>query len=254
MRGLWTNLALRFLAASVAAFAEKPEWPTGWSYNGADGPERWGDLHPEYAACKLGREQSPIDIRTTVKSELPALRFVNRSGPLNIVHNGFTAVRVNYAPGNGNLLIVGEKRHEMIQFHFHQPSEEQIHGQRADMGLHLLYQDKSGAIAAVAVLLRAGAGNAVIEELWRHMPKAKCSERRIEGVEINPAGLLPGDAGYYTYRGSLTAPPCTEGIPWFVLKRAVEISREQIDAFARICPDNIRPVQPLNDRIVRESQ
>jgi carbonic anhydrase len=254
LRRLGTMFASRCFATLLAPFAANAEWRTGWSYHGTDGPEKWGHLDPEYAVCALGKEQSPIDIRTTLKAHLPVLQFVNRDGPLNIIHNGYTAVRVNYAPENGNRLTVGDRQYEMTQFHFHQPSEEYIHGRPHEMGLHLMYQASDGMIAAVAVFLKAGKANPIVEQLWKHMPRAKCDERRIAGVEINPSGLLPLDTGYYTYMGSLTAPPCTEGVTWFVLKNPVEISRKQIEAFASVCPNNVRPVQPLNGRVVKESR
>lgn len=254
MRRLWTIFASRCFTPVLLPFAATPEWRTAWSYNGADGPEKWGDLDAEYAACKLGKEQSPIDIGKTEEAYLPALEFVNRDGPLHIIHNGYTAVRVNYAPGNGNRLIVGSQQYEMKQFHFHQPSEERIHGRPSEMGLHLVYRAGNGALAVVAVLLKTGKANPIVELLWKHMPRAKCEERRIAGVEINPGGLLPLDTGYYTYMGSLTAPPCTEGVTWFVLKNPVEVSRQQIEAFAAVSPNNVRPIQPLNGRIVKESR
>ena len=202
----------------------------------------------------MGKEQSPIDIRHAKKADLPALRFEGKGGQLTIVNNGYTAVRVNYAPGNGNFLVVGNKRYELTQFHFHHPSEEYIHGKPYAMGMHFMYEASDGKVAAVAVLLKAGRPNATIQQLWEHMPKTKGKEERIPGVGMNLSGLLPPDTAYYTYMGSLTAPPCTQGVTWFVLKTPVDISPEQISAFARLYPQDVRPVQPLNGRVVKESQ
>jgi carbonic anhydrase len=232
----------------------RAQWRTQWSYEGAAGPEHWGDLDPEYAACKTGQEQSPIDIRNAKKAALPALRFEYTSGPLNIINNGHTAVRVNYPPGNANSLIVGDKRYELTQFHFHRPSEEYIHGKPHDMVIHLMHQASDGKIAAVAVLLKRGSANATIQQLWEHMPRTEGRETAIAGVEVNPAGLLPHDTAYYTYMGSQTAPPCSEGVTWYVLKTPVHISAQQISAFARLYPHDVRPLQPLNGRVVQESQ
>lgn len=229
-------------------------WKTKWSYEGPDGAEHWGDLDAAYAACKLGKEQSPIDIREAKKTELSALRFEYKNGPLKIVNNGYTAVRVNYAPGNGNFLIMGEQRYELTQFHFHHPSEEYVQGKASDMAIHFMFQASDRKVAGVAVLLKAGRANAIVEELWKYMPKTPGKEMEIAGVEINPKGLLPHDTAYYTYMGSLTAPPCTEGVTWFVLKNPVEISAEEITAFAELYPHDVRPVQPLNGRVVKESQ
>jgi carbonic anhydrase len=228
-------------------------WRTPWSYEGANGPEHWGDLDPEYAPCKAGKDQSPIDIRSAEKADLPALRFAYKSGPLNIVNNGHTAVRVDYAH-SGDFLIVGDKRYELTQFHFHHPSEEYIHGKPYDMVLHLMHEASGGEAAAVAVLLRAGTANSTIQQIWEHMPKTEGNEEKIAGVEVNPAGLLPRNTSYYTYMGSLTAPPCSEGVTWFVLKNPVDISADQIEAFRKLYPHDVRPLQPLNGRVVKESR
>jgi carbonic anhydrase len=227
---------------------------TQWSYEGANGPEHWGNLNPEYTSCKVGKEQSPIDIRNAKRAELPALRFEYKRGPLKLVNNGHTAVRVNYAPGNGNFLIVGDSRYQLTQFHFHRPSEEYIHGKPYDMVLHLMHEANDGKVAAVAVLLKAGTANATIQQIWRYMPKTEGKEEEIAGVEVNPGSLLPHDASYYTYMGSLTAPPCSEAVTWFVLKTPVDVSAEEINAFAKLYPHNVRPLQPLNGRVVTESQ
>jgi carbonic anhydrase len=230
-------------------------WRTRWSYEGPTGAEHWGDLDPEYAACRVGKEQSPIDIRIAQKAELPAIRFEYKSGPLQYVINNGHTIRVNFdnAPENGNFVIVGVKRYLLTQFHFHRPSEEYIRGKPYDMVVHLMHQASDGQVAAVAVLLKAGRTNATIQQIWEHMPKIE-GEQEVAGVELNPAGLLPHDLGYYTYMGSLTAPPCTEGVAWFVLKTPVEISEREIRVFAKLYPHDVRLLQPLNGRVVKESQ
>jgi carbonic anhydrase len=248
------TFALLAVAVVLVPAGPRAQWKTHWGYEGADGPEHWGDLDPAYALCKTGKEQSPIDIRNAKKVELPAIRFEYKSGPLTIINNGYTAVRVNYASGNGNFLIVGEKRYELTQFHFHHPSEEFIHGKPYDMVIHLMHAAGDGSVAAVAVLLKAGSANATIQQLWEYMPKTEGKEKQIAGVEVNPAGLLPHDTAYFTYMGSLTAPPCSEGVTWFVLKTPVDISAEEISAFAKLYPHDVRPLQPLNGRVVNESQ
>jgi carbonic anhydrase len=249
------SIALVLLIAALVSAPAGPraQWKTPWSYQGANGPEHWGNLDPEYAACSIGKEQSPIDIRNPRKAHLPALRFEYKSGPLKIINNGYTAVRVNYAPGNGNVLFVGEQRYELTQFHFHHPSEEYIHGKRYDMVIHLMHESSDGKVAGVAVLLKSGRANAIVQQLWEHMPKTP-GEEVIAGVEINPTGLLPPDTSYYTYMGSLTAPPCTQGVTWFVLRTPMDISREQIKAFAGLYLYDVRPPQALHGRVVQESQ
>jgi carbonic anhydrase len=244
---------LLVVAVSVLPCVSHAQWKTPWSYQGERGPEHWGDLDPDYAACKAGKEQSPIDIRDAQKAELPDLRFDYKTGPLHIINNGYTAVRVNYRPGNGDFLIVGDKRYELTQFHFHRPSEESIHGKTYAMVIHLMHASSDGQVAAVAVLLKAGRANATIRQLWKYMPVVEGKEQEIAGVEVNPAGLLPGNTAYYTYAGSQTAPPCSEGVTWFVLKTPVEISTREIDEFAHLYPHDVRPLQPLNGRIVKES-
>jgi carbonic anhydrase len=261
VRSIWTTLIWLAGAALVIAAnrqAQKPKpvsttWKTPWSYAGARGPEHWGDLDPQYAPCKDGKEQSPIDIRSTEKGDLPPLRFEYRRGPLNVINNGYTALRVDYVRSR-DFLVVGDRRYELTQFHFHRPSEEYIHGRPYDMVLHLMHAASDGTVAGVAVLLKAGHANAAIQKLWQHMPKAEGKLEEIAGVDINPATLLPSDTGYYTYTGSQTAPPCTEGVTWFVLKTPVEISTAEINAFAKLYPHDVRPVQPLNGRIVKESR
>jgi carbonic anhydrase len=233
----------------------RAQWKTKWSYEGALGPEHWGDLDPDYATCKTGKEQSPIDIRNAKKASLPALRFEYKNGPFKIINNGYTAVRVDYAPGNGNFLIVGDTRYELTQFHFHHPSEETIDGNPFDMVIHLMHLGGDGKVTGVAVLLKAGSANATIQKLWEHMPQAEGKAEEIGGVEINPAGLVPLDTThYYKYMGSGTAPPCAEGVTWFVLKTPMEISTKAIHAFGNLYPHDVRPIQPQNGRIVEESQ
>ena len=241
------------VAAIVLAQAQ---WKTPWGYAGKDGPAHWGDLDPAYAPCKNGREQSPIDIRNTKKADLPPLRFEYKSGPLKYLINNGKTIRVNYhdAPGSGNALMVGDKRYQLTQFHFHRPSEEYIHGRPYDMVAHLMHEAGDGKVAGIAVLLKAGSANATVQRIWDHMRRTEGNEEEIPEVAVDPSGLLPRDIAYYTYMGSLTAPPCSEGVTWFVLKTPVDISSEQVAAFAKLYPHDIRPVQPLNGRIVEESR
>lgn len=247
----WLVVAL-VLSPGVA----RAQWKTTWSYEGAKGPEHWGDLDPAYSACRDGKAQSPIDIRNARKTALPALRFEYKSGLLKYLINNGKTIRVNYhdAPGEGNSLIVGDMHYQLTQFHFHRPSEELIHGKPYEMVAHLMHQASDGKIAGVVVLLKTGNANTTVQRIWEHMPMAEGKEEEISGVQVNPSGLLPRDLAYYTYQGSLTAPPCTEGVTWFVLKTPVEISSEQINAFARVYPHDVRPPQPLNGRVVEESR
>ena len=260
----WIPIVLLAAAAITAPTSSQAQWRTPWEYEGPTGADHWSDLDPAYATCNVGKEQSPIDIQGTEKAQLPALRFDSKSGPLKyLVNNGHT-IRVNYhdAPGTGSQLIVGDGRYQLTQFHFHRPSEEYVHGKAFDMVAHLMYQSTDGKVVGVAVLLKAGRSNATIRQLWEHMPKSESKvlpdfshqEAEIVGVAINPGGLLPHDLAYYTYMGSVTAPPCTEGVRWYVLKTPVDISAQQIETFAKLYPHDVRPLQPLNGRVVQESQ
>jgi len=199
----------------------------------------------------MGHNQSPIDISHAQLADLPELKFAYKPAPLSIVNNGHT-IMINYAPGS--TLTVGNKAYALKQFHFHHPSEEHVHGHPYVMEVHLMHESSDGKLAGVTVFLKAGHANSAVQQLWEHMPKSESKELEIPGVEVNPAGLLPSDAAYYVYMGSITAPPCTEGVTWFVLKTPVEVSAEQIDAFAKLYPRDVRPLQPLNGRIVKESR
>jgi carbonic anhydrase len=241
--------------------AQEPEqqkyespWKTSWDYEGARGADHWGELDPQYALCNTGKEQSPIDIRDSVKADLPVLRFESKVGPLRYVINNRYTIRVNYHPGNGNFLSVGNTRYELTQFHFHHPSEEYVNGKPFGMEVHLMYQAAGGKVAGVTVFVKPGSANSTVQKVWEHMPKTEGEEQAL-GEVVSPGDLLPQNSNdYYTYMGSVTAPPCTEGVTWFVLKTPIEISAEQIDAFAKLYPHDVRPLQPLNGRVVKESR
>jgi carbonic anhydrase len=140
------------------------------------------------------------------------------------------------------------------QFHFHHPSEEEIDGKRHDMVAHLVHADQDGNLAVVAVLLEKGQASPLLDELWKSVPPQKEKEVAVDNVQINAADLLPSDHGYYTFTGSLTTPPCSENVTWFVLKSPNTLSEAELSQFAKLYPHNARPVQPLNDRSVQESK
>jgi len=249
-------LVLTLMLAALLARVGRAQWRTPWTYEGPRGAEHWSELDPDYAPCNTGKEQSPIDIRATEKARLPALQFEYTRSPLKYLINNGKTIRVNYHDRKdaGSFLVVGTKRYRLTQFHFHRPSEESVHGTSYDMVAHLMHEAHDHAAAGVAVFLETGASNLTVQQLWNHMPITEGAEQEIPGVTIDPSGLLPRNTGYYMYVGSLTAPPCTEGVTWFVLKTPVEVSTDQIAAFAKLYPHNVRPAQPLNGRIVKESQ
>jgi carbonic anhydrase len=242
-------LCVFVLAAAAAAQELHHEHP--WDYGESKGPSHWGDLKPEFAACKNGHQQSPIDIRNPQKADLPSIQFDYKPSPLRIIDNGHT-VMINYGPGS--FMSVGGKKYALKQFHFHRPSEEKINGKSYEMVVHLVHADQEGKLAVVAVLLQQGEENPLVHALWNNLPKEKEKEESLDSVQIDAAGLLPADRGYYTFPGSLTTPPCSENVKWFVLKHPVTVSAAEIDQFSKLYQHNARPTQPLYDRVVLESK
>jgi carbonic anhydrase len=200
----------------------------------------------------MGQAQSPIDIRTAdaQKADLPPIEFAYKPTPLKLLDNGHT-LKAIIAPGSA--ITVGGHRYEMVEFHFHKPSEESIDGRRHDMVAHLVHRDAQGQLAVVAVLLDAGALNTLVATVWNNWPARKEAETEVAGVQVDPTDLLPADRGYYTFAGSLTTPPCSEGVTWFVLRQPATLSDGEIARFGSVYPMNARPVQPLHDRVVRAS-
>jgi carbonic anhydrase len=242
-------IAMVVLFFGAGAAQQAPSEHT-WDYGTATGPSHWGDLKPEYAACKTGHRQSPIDIRNPQEAELPPIRFEYQPSPLHIIDNGHT-IMINYVPGS--FIVVGNKKYTLKQFHFHRPSEETIGGKGYEMSLHLVHQDEDGNLAVVAVLLQKGDDNRLVHELWNDLPKEKEKEEVLQ-THINAGDLLPTDHGYYTYPGSLTTPPCSENVTWFVLKHAVTLSSAEIEQFSKLYRHDARPTQPVYDRVVLETK
>ena len=238
-----------FLVPASVAQERHPEH--AWDYSESKGPSHWGELKPEFASCKNGHRQSPIDIRDPQKADLPPIQFNYKPSPLHIIDNGHT-VMINYMPGS--FMSVGGKQYALQQFHFHRPSEEKIHGNGYEMEVHLVHADQEGNLAVVAVLLRRGEDNPLVHELWNDLPKEKEKENFLDSVQINVAGLLPADRGYYTFSGSLTTPPCSENVTWFVLKQAATVSAAEIEQFSKLYRHDARPTQPLYDRVVLETR
>jgi carbonic anhydrase len=197
----------------------------------------------------VGKRQSPIDIREGVKVALDPVNFDYQPTTFRVVDNGHT-VQVNVAPGS-SIEAMGQ-RYELQQFHFHRPSEERIDGRQFDMVAHLVHKSPEGRLAVVAVLLERGAAQPLLERVWANLPLEKGDEVRAKG-SIDLTQLLPADRGYYTYMGSLTTPPCSEGVLWMVMKQPVQLSPDQIGVFSRLYPMNARPVQQASGRLIKES-
>ncbi|MBK8527930.1 MAG: carbonic anhydrase family protein [Rubrivivax sp.] len=206
---------------------------------------------PKADLCSSGRRQSPIDIVAAVPTALPALSLQYRPAPLRIVNDGHT-VRVRLA--NGSRLLQGNQSHTLQQFHFHMPGGDRIRGQEFPLAIHFLHKSAAGQLVALVVLFRQGDENTALAALLPHMPERGQPERVLAGVMVDPAQLVPPATGYYAYEGSETAPPCTEGVRWLVMKQALSVSAAQLAALARLFPSHVRPVQPLNGRVVQQSQ
>lgn len=245
-------LAVAALAATLpgAAAADAQEHAAHWSYSGAHGPDHWGTEDPAFATCSSGHRQSPIDIETATTAALPAIEFSYKAFPLTITDTHHT-FQDNVPAGSGGI-TVGQEHYDLVQFHFHDPSEERIHGKRQAMVAHLVHKNAKGELAVVAVLIHAGAANPFLEPIFDKFP-AEGTESKVTGTNVDLMRLLPSQRGYYTFDGSLTTPPCSEQVRWFVLKEPVEASSAQIAQFARRYPHNARPTQPLNARKVEQT-
>lgn len=220
-----------------------------WSYEGRGGPAAWSALKPEFAKCSNGSRQSPIDIQGGIRVDLEPVQFDYKPSAFRVLDNGHT-VQVNVAPGNS--IEVGGRRFELVQFHFHRPSEERVDGKQFDMVAHLVHKDLEGRLAVVAVLLERGSAHAAVQSVWNNLPLEKGEEQAARAT-LNVADLLPVDRSYFTYMGSLTTPPCSEGVLWMVMKAPVPISSSQIDIFAHLYPMNARPIQASAGRLIKQS-
>ncbi len=233
------------------AFSAAQEAHPHWAYSGSEGPMHWGKLDSSYAACSLGHTQSPIDIAHAKPADLPALKLDYKAIPLNIIDNGHT-VQVNYTPGS--TLTVGDKTYTLKQIHFHHPSEEHVNGKEFPLSAHLVHADADGHLAVVAVIFEQGNANPLIDVLWKNIPSEKEKPQDVPSVSIQVQDLLPAEHSYFTFAGSLTTPPCSEGVTWYVLKSRATISAEQVAAFSKIYPMNARPIQSINGREILESK
>lgn len=229
---------------ALLSFSQLAHHTPHWSYLGATGPVHWGDLSSEFSTCKTGHQQSPINITDPVPSDLPTIEFHYEPATLKIIDNGHT-VQVNYPPGS--YITVGNQRYQLLQFHFHHPSEELIQGKVYDLGIHLVHEDAEGHKAVVAVLVNQGQNNRALQTIFSHLPKSRDKEVAT-AVPIDARNLLPDRRGYYTFPGSLTTPPCSEGVTWFVLKTPLTLSTSELAEFAKLYPHDARPVQQLNGR------
>lgn len=242
-------------AAHAPAKAEKPaEHKAHWSYSGKTGPAYWGGLDPKYISCKIGKNQSPVDLqenKAVGTADLPGLEVVYGQPELEVVNNGHT-IQVNYPIGN-SYLKVGGHRFELLQLHFHTPSEHQLNGFNYPMEVHLVHKDNAGNLAVLGIIFKQGEHNAELQKLIEHLPQKVGKVYRHKNVHLNLTAFFPKDTRFYKYSGSLTTPPCSEGVYWMVFKQPIEASADQLEAMEKIMGANNRPVQPYYSRHVLKS-
>ncbi len=241
-------LGLWFTSGAIAADATAHHW----SYKGETGPDHWAKEDESFATCGIGKHQSPINIEGAVKKDLPALEFSYQAFPLKVTDTGHS-FQVNAEPGAGGFTVGGD-HYDFAQVHFHQPSEERLHGRRYSMVAHVVHKNAKGELAVVAVLIRKGKTNSALAPVFDNFPPAGTAEAAVAGKTFNVADLLPASHGYFTFEGSLTTPPCSENVRWFVLKTAVEASEKQLKQFGSRYAGNARPTQQLNGRAVEATR
>jgi carbonic anhydrase len=242
-------LAVLVSAMGIARAQDRAAAPH-WAYEGHGDPAHWADLDQANSACKLSKEQSPIDIeeRNARKAPLSALEFNYAAAGAEVINNGHT-VQVNLPAGNA--LKAGDDVAQLLQFHFHTPSEEKINGVNYPMVAHFVHKSADGKLSVVAVLFKEGHENKTLAPVFAALP-AEGHPTRL--ASFNPADVLPANHAYFKFMGSLTTPPCSDGVRWQVLRQPVELSPQQIAAFHQLYKMNARPVQPLNGRTVEVSE
>jgi carbonic anhydrase len=241
------------LGSLVLLFVFQPsmagEGAPHWTYEGEEGPEHWGELAEEFRMCAEGKNQSPIDLVADVHTELPELEFEYYSTDINEINNGHT-IQQNIKPGSFLRIPDRGVVSELKQFHFHSPSEHRVNGRSYAMEMHFVHAGEDGSLTVVGVLVEEGEEHPVLKKLWAFMPE-NVGDTSVEPIGIEDTNLLPPTRDYFTYGGSLTTPPCSEGVKWVVLKTPVEASTEQIAIFKdRVGPATNRPVQPHNARLI----
>lgn len=218
--------------------------PVHWSYEGEEGPAHWGELSPDFALCANGKKQSPVDLADTTPQDLANIIFHYQASKINIINNGHT-IQVNYDPSS--FIELDGIRYDLLQFHFHAPSEHSVAGKQAEAELHLVHKNADGDLAVVGILINTGQANSAIQPAWDNLPEQAGPVQSLD-VQVNAGDLLPAVQTTYRYDGSLTTPPCSEGVKWLVMTEPITFSDEQLAAFTNIFEGNNRPIQALNGR------
>jgi carbonic anhydrase len=230
-----------------------------WGYGREDGPMHWGGMNAAWATCDTGDAQSPIDIRDVKSSQdvdslvldLPEarLRIVRQENVLGVLDNGHT-IQVNVDAGD--TLTIGDQSFDLLQYHFHSPSEHTVNGEHYPMEMHLVHRSTAGSLAVVGVLIEEGEHNAAFDTVWSNMPTEAGTTVHLEHVSVSIDDMLPSDRTHWRYHGSLTTPPCSEGVRWFVLKTPIQLDAKQIQQFRDVFTGNNRPTQAVNGRDIIE--
>jgi len=239
-------LALNAVAGSVQVESgHQKEAAAHWGYAGEAGPDHWAAMKGEFSACSDGTRQSPINIDQSVSADLGSIEFNYNITQIEIVNNGHT-IQVNNS--GKSTIKIGAREFDLLQFHFHSPSENTVGNKPFDMEMHLVHKNDQGELAVVAVFLKAGEVNSQLNKFWKEMPASV--DKKMLQASINPKDLLPANKAFYHFKGSLTTPPCSEGVNWFVLKNTVDVSKDQVSKFLAVIGNNARPVQANNGRFV----
>ena len=239
-------------AVSIAAAAPAPVKQyhgTHWSYEGDTGPANWGKINSAWSKCGSGDRQSPIDLRDGMKVDLEQIAFDYKPSAFNVTDNGHT---IQVTVGGGNFITLQNRNYELMQFHFHRPSEERINGKGFEMVVHMVHKDPEGKIAILAVLLERGKGHNMIQTVWNNLPLEKY-DTVAPSIVLDVNELLPQKRDYFTFMGSMTTPPCNEGVLWLVMKEPMQASPAQMALFSRLYPLNARPIQASSGRVIKES-
>ena len=245
---LKTTLSAALLLAGSLTLAS--DHGTHWGYTGHSGPEHWGDISEKFRMCAIGMNQSPINITASIDADLPAIGFAYTTSPAEIVNNGHT-VQVNVTEGSS--ITIEGRSYALKQYHFHTPSENHIHGKEFPLEAHFVHADAQGNLAVVGVMFVEGEENAELAQLWAKMPMNAGEHNALSGEAKTLINLLPAEREYYRFNGSLTTPPCSEGVKWMVMKTPLSISKAQVEKFSHaVHGTNNRPVQPLNARVIAE--
>ncbi len=271
--GLLVPLILAITSLHAATQHAGKDHPVHWGYSGSASPDKWGSISNEFALCSSGKRQSPVDIKNEKSAVLYPLRFQYQSIPLRVINNGHT-LQANYDTVSGeqtvsiggkpylmqtksvysSTLMLGDVPYKLLQFHFHSPSEHARKGERYAMEVHLVHKNANGNLAVVSVLLKRGRQNPILQKVLDNVSGRINEVNAAPGISVNATDLLPRNQQLFHYSGSLTTPPCSENVNWFVMTMPMEVSDKQISQFSNLIGKNARPLQAMHWRSMLVSE